>query len=106
MNQENQENVKTLIGIKEDNGILENNNKFEDVKISDDLNDKNENIQEFVRSSESRRSRASLRRVPPTARRVSKTPTIVSRGSWGSKWEFLLSCVGLSVGKSLRFNVD
>ena len=24
--------------------------------------------------------------------------SIASRGNWGSKWEFLLSCVGLSVG--------
>lgn len=24
--------------------------------------------------------------------------SIVSRGNWGSKWEFLLSCIGLSVG--------
>lgn len=25
-------------------------------------------------------------------------PQEVERGNWGNKWEFLLSCVGLSVG--------
>lgn len=27
-----------------------------------------------------------------------RSPSVTSRGNWGSKWEFLLSCVGLSVG--------
>lgn len=37
-----------------------------------------------------RKGSASIRRM--------STQTIASRGNWGSKWEFLLSCVGLSVG--------
>ncbi|KAI1288376.1 Sodium- and chloride-dependent glycine transporter 2 [Halotydeus destructor] len=31
-------------------------------------------------------------------KRTTSTSSIESRGSWGNKWEFLLSCVGLSVG--------
>lgn len=27
-----------------------------------------------------------------------KDPVVEERGEWGSKWEFILSCVGLSVG--------
>lgn len=27
-----------------------------------------------------------------------RSPSVTSRGNWGSRWEFLLSCVGLSVG--------
>lgn len=33
---------------------------------------------------------------PPTHRERSES--ITSRGNWGNRWEFLLSCVGLSVG--------
>ncbi|CAN8001959.1 unnamed protein product, partial [Ixodes hexagonus] len=27
-----------------------------------------------------------------------RSPSVTSRGNWGNRWEFLLSCVGLSVG--------
>ncbi|UYV77209.1 hypothetical protein LAZ67_15000131 [Cordylochernes scorpioides] len=30
--------------------------------------------------------------------RDKRSPSVVSRGGWGNRWEFLLSCVGLSVG--------
>lgn len=50
-------------------------------------------------------SRASLRRASLIQNRIGiaairrpSTQSIASRGNWGSKWEFLLSCVGLSVG--------
>ncbi|GBN81788.1 Sodium- and chloride-dependent glycine transporter 2, partial [Araneus ventricosus] len=50
-------------------------------------------------------SRSSLRRASVIGNRKGSasirklsTYTIASRGNWGSKWEFLLSCVGLSVG--------
>ncbi|XP_023217228.1 sodium- and chloride-dependent GABA transporter 1-like [Centruroides sculpturatus] len=50
-------------------------------------------------------SRASLRRASLIQSRIGSasirrpsTQSIASRGNWGSKWEFLLSCVGLSVG--------
>lgn len=33
-----------------------------------------------------------------TLQRKGSIESIVSRGGWGNKWEFLLSCVGLSVG--------
>ncbi|CAG2120155.1 unnamed protein product, partial [Medioppia subpectinata] len=48
----------------------------------------------FQRNTSDRRSRASIRQIE---RRVSTT-SVQSRGGWGNKWEFLLSCVGLSVG--------
>lgn len=35
--------------------------------------------------------------VAPEAQKE-RSPSLVSRGSWGNRWEFLLSCVGLSVG--------
>ncbi|XP_064485259.1 sodium- and chloride-dependent glycine transporter 2-like isoform X2 [Ornithodoros turicata] len=30
--------------------------------------------------------------------RAERSASIISRGNWGNRWEFLLSCVGLSVG--------
>lgn len=35
--------------------------------------------------------------APPAAPRE-RAESVTSRGNWGSRWEFLLSCVGLSVG--------
>lgn len=33
-----------------------------------------------------------------TSHRTDRSPSLVSRGSWGNRWEFLLSCIGFSVG--------
>lgn len=49
------------------------------------------------RSSMRRTSIMTNRKGSASIRKLS-THTIASRGNWGSKWEFLLSCVGLSVG--------
>ncbi|GFQ94038.1 transporter [Trichonephila clavata] len=49
------------------------------------------------RSSMRRASVIGNRKGSASIRKLS-TYTIASRGNWGSKWEFLLSCVGLSVG--------
>lgn len=49
------------------------------------------------RSSIRRMSMMTNRKGSASIRKLS-TYTIASRGNWGSKWEFLLSCVGLSVG--------
>ncbi|XP_076319914.1 sodium-dependent proline transporter-like isoform X3 [Tachypleus tridentatus] len=60
---------------------------------------------QYSRTSSISSRRSSIRRAAALAdrrgtaniRRMS-TQTIASRGNWGSKWEFLLSCIGLSVG--------
>ncbi|XP_035214441.1 sodium- and chloride-dependent glycine transporter 2-like [Stegodyphus dumicola] len=49
------------------------------------------------RSSMRRASMVTNRKGSASIRKLS-IHTIASRGNWGSKWEFLLSCVGLSVG--------
>lgn len=49
------------------------------------------------RSSMRRASIITNRKGSASIRKLS-TYTIAARGNWGSRWEFLLSCVGLSVG--------
>ncbi|KAF6200640.1 hypothetical protein GE061_005083, partial [Apolygus lucorum] len=50
------------------------------------------------RLSVPRRESGSEGRVMDAAIRRPSLAALADRGTWGSPWEFLLSCVGLSVG--------